>query len=540
MEQQEEKLLQQQQNSAAGTSADKLSDDEYFNLFPPGYRFCPHDYELILEYLMKKVMNCPLPRNRIMEVNLMHYNPEDLIEEYKAYGEKDWFFFTPRDRKYRKGDRPDRAAGDGFWKATGADKAVHNNNDNDEHDTLVGYKKALVFYKGKPPKGVKTNWIMHEYRVLDNVNPRVRDDENDMRVQNDCVLCRVYKKAEKASKKRQQNESVPVPVPVPVPPQPQPQPRLPNDDSTVASEQAVPFPEQSVQQNIPQQQEHSCGNEGRFDQSIQYNPAEPREICYGNDYTFDQSVIQQNQLAESQEPSYGITHNFSSMRDLPNNQQQSYGNEWESSYGNDYPLDQSVLQQNLAAESQEPSYGNDYPFDQSVLQQNLAAESQEPSYGITNNFSSMRANMGFNSHGVPQMLSWSNQNYTMMFRDINQINSNQPFLPCLMDAQLPVDVKLPIDAQLPMDAQLPASSMLHSIQVVDSQPSTIDASSEQFFENMQEPTPNAHDDCINQVIHNCDSVEQPPLLTPQPSPLAQQPPPPAQQPQPPPLKRRRL
>jgi asparagine N-glycosylation enzyme membrane subunit Stt3 len=26
-------------------------------------------------------------------------------------------------------------------------------------------KKALVFYKGKPPKGIKTHWIMHEYRL---------------------------------------------------------------------------------------------------------------------------------------------------------------------------------------------------------------------------------------------------------------------------------------------------------------------------------------------------------------------------------------
>ncbi|CAO2837794.1 unnamed protein product [Amaranthus hypochondriacus] len=28
----------------------------------------------------------------------------------------------------------------------------------------LGIKKALVFYAGKAPKGVKTNWIMHEYR----------------------------------------------------------------------------------------------------------------------------------------------------------------------------------------------------------------------------------------------------------------------------------------------------------------------------------------------------------------------------------------
>ncbi|ONK77449.1 uncharacterized protein A4U43_C02F6640 [Asparagus officinalis] len=31
----------------------------------------------------------------------------------------------------------------------------------------VAIKKALVFYAGKAPKGDKTNWIMHEYRLAD-------------------------------------------------------------------------------------------------------------------------------------------------------------------------------------------------------------------------------------------------------------------------------------------------------------------------------------------------------------------------------------
>jgi hypothetical protein len=81
-----------------------------------------------------------------------------------AFGEKEWYFFSPRDRKYSNGARPNRAAASGYWKATGTDKTIltslagggcHN----------IGVKKALVFYKGRPPKGVKTNWIMHEYRL---------------------------------------------------------------------------------------------------------------------------------------------------------------------------------------------------------------------------------------------------------------------------------------------------------------------------------------------------------------------------------------
>ena len=74
------------------------------------------------------------------------------------YGEKEWYFFSPRDRKYPNGSRPNRAAGTGYWKATGADKPVGK-------PKALGIKKALVFYAGKAPKGIKTNWIMHEYRL---------------------------------------------------------------------------------------------------------------------------------------------------------------------------------------------------------------------------------------------------------------------------------------------------------------------------------------------------------------------------------------
>lgn len=76
------------------------------------------------------------------------------------------------------GTRPNRAAGTGFWKATGADKDINFNGEK------VGVKKALVFYRGKPPKGVKTDWIMQEYRVDNLLSPRVRrsTSTNDMRV----------------------------------------------------------------------------------------------------------------------------------------------------------------------------------------------------------------------------------------------------------------------------------------------------------------------------------------------------------------------
>ncbi|GER53898.1 NAC domain-containing protein [Striga asiatica] len=111
------------------------------------------------------------------------------------FGEQEWYFFSPRDRKYPNGARPNRAATSGYWKATGTDKPVLTAGGTQK----VGVKKALVFYGGKPPKGIKTNWIMHEYRLADgkaqNNKPPGYDvaKKGSLRL-DDWVLCRIYKK----------------------------------------------------------------------------------------------------------------------------------------------------------------------------------------------------------------------------------------------------------------------------------------------------------------------------------------------------------
>ncbi|KAJ9166497.1 hypothetical protein P3X46_021244 [Hevea brasiliensis] len=169
--------------------ASNYLEDAYLDSFPPGYRFKPYDEELVVHYLKKKIMNEPLPPNRIKEVELYKYNPETLAANYKSNGEKEWYFFTPRDRKYPNGERPNRAAGKGYWKATGADKPVNF------EGCKVGFRKALVFYQGKPPNGDKTDWIMHEYRV--NEPPKRKRGGNDMKL-DDWVLCRIYKKLDRS------------------------------------------------------------------------------------------------------------------------------------------------------------------------------------------------------------------------------------------------------------------------------------------------------------------------------------------------------
>lgn len=83
--------------------------------------------------------------------------------EKALFGGEEWYFFTPRERKYPNGLRPNRMAASGYWKATGTDKPIFSS----YGAKIIGVKKALVFYKGRPPRGVKTDWIMDEYRLLE-------------------------------------------------------------------------------------------------------------------------------------------------------------------------------------------------------------------------------------------------------------------------------------------------------------------------------------------------------------------------------------
>ncbi|KAM7252068.1 hypothetical protein ACFE04_023951 [Oxalis oulophora] len=153
---------------------------------PPGFRFHPTDEELIMFYLKNQATSLPCPVSIIPEVDIYKFDPWQLPEKTE-FGENEWYFFTPRDRKYPNGIRPNRATLSGYWKATGTDKAIHSGS------KYVGVKKALVFYKGRPPKGIKTDWIMHEYRLTSDPHKQTYKKNGSMRL-DDWVLCRIYKK----------------------------------------------------------------------------------------------------------------------------------------------------------------------------------------------------------------------------------------------------------------------------------------------------------------------------------------------------------
>ncbi|CAA6665185.1 unnamed protein product [Spirodela intermedia] len=114
----------------------------------PGFRFHPTDEELVGFYLKRKVQKRPVFIELIRQLDIYKYDPWDL-PKLATMGEKEWYFYCPRDRKYRNSARPNRVTGAGFWKATGTDRAIYAS----EGSICIGLKKSL------------TNWMMHEYRL---------------------------------------------------------------------------------------------------------------------------------------------------------------------------------------------------------------------------------------------------------------------------------------------------------------------------------------------------------------------------------------
>ncbi|KAJ9707437.1 hypothetical protein PVL29_002454 [Vitis rotundifolia] len=124
------------------------------------------DAEIIVFYSRKKIDHQSLPLNKIIEVDLYAYDPDEFAVRYKPSENDEWFYFTLRDRKY--------GMGNSFM-----DEAFKN--------------------------GFKTNWIMHAFKVAKPPKPPRRSGVNDMRL-DDYVLCGVYREDEMIYK-RSRHES---------------------------------------------------------------------------------------------------------------------------------------------------------------------------------------------------------------------------------------------------------------------------------------------------------------------------------------------
>jgi len=152
----------------------------------PGFRFHPTDEELVQYYLKRKACAKPFRFEAVSEFDVYKSEPWELAGHSRLQSrDLEWYFFSPVDRKYGNGSRLNRATGRGYWKATGKDRFVRHKGQ------TIGMKKTLVFHSGRAPDGKRTNWVMHEYRLVD------EDLEKSGVAQgkDTFMLCRIFQKS---------------------------------------------------------------------------------------------------------------------------------------------------------------------------------------------------------------------------------------------------------------------------------------------------------------------------------------------------------
>ncbi|ESW31983.1 hypothetical protein PHAVU_002G283600 [Phaseolus vulgaris] len=156
---------------------------------PPGFRFQPTDEELVFQYLKCKVFSYPLPASIIPEINVCKHDPWDLPGNCDP---QERYFFSPKEAKYRNGNRMNRTTKCGYWKATGSDKRISSSSN--ACNGIVGIRKTLIFYEGKSPKGSRTDWVLHEYRLVNAETGACNSSHNYVNEIGDWVLCRLSMK----------------------------------------------------------------------------------------------------------------------------------------------------------------------------------------------------------------------------------------------------------------------------------------------------------------------------------------------------------
>ncbi|KAJ6955288.1 hypothetical protein NC652_006660 [Populus alba x Populus x berolinensis] len=105
----------------------------------------------------------------------------------------EWYFFCPRDLKYKKKSRLcNRKTKAGYWKSTCKIKPIMAGHTKKN----IGVMKTLAFYKKARPKDVRTGWMIYEFDIVTN---------SILSKKGQYVLCRLENRSDERIKKGEQN-----------------------------------------------------------------------------------------------------------------------------------------------------------------------------------------------------------------------------------------------------------------------------------------------------------------------------------------------
>ncbi|CAO2182550.1 unnamed protein product [Urochloa humidicola] len=204
-------MSEESTSQAPGDAAAAPAYNEEY-LGAPGVRFAPTDQDLIVHYLQRKLRGAPLPTDLVIDGHDAYAeHPEKLVAKLGDAIDGAWYLFSPRDRKYAGGMRPQRdtADGEGHWKAVEAEKQVLGRGGGGGW-VVIGTKLGLTFHGhssqvdalGKrrrvKSESKPTRWRMVEF-VSSNSTRAARDGSaRDPMLLNDYVLCKITYRSLKA------------------------------------------------------------------------------------------------------------------------------------------------------------------------------------------------------------------------------------------------------------------------------------------------------------------------------------------------------
>ncbi|XP_062113229.1 NAC domain-containing protein 104-like [Humulus lupulus] len=158
---------------------------------PPGFRFCPTDEELILQFLYPKVFLIPSTHlNIIPDLDLHLYHPREFTGTALSSGNMHYFFSKTTE---------DKATSNGYWKEMDINEPIFVSGANNK----VGVKKYYVYFvinhHESPTSVTETNWIMEEYNLCNNLelmsttSPTYKR-RRKLKLDFKWVLCRVHER----------------------------------------------------------------------------------------------------------------------------------------------------------------------------------------------------------------------------------------------------------------------------------------------------------------------------------------------------------
>ncbi|OWM70719.1 NAC domain-containing protein 83-like [Punica granatum] len=187
---------------------------------PVGFRFRPTDEELLVHYLKRKVLSVPLPARVIPELDVLRTNPWGLPGDMR---ERRHFFSKTTEKRHPNLHFKHRRAafrelsGSGYWKLTGKEKRIVARGSKQ----VIGMRRNLVFREGENLSCAKSQWIMHELRLLSTQtasdSTHFRNETMPPAVENgegEWAVYRVFQRRIKQPNSKKKNRIVSAPQPI--------------------------------------------------------------------------------------------------------------------------------------------------------------------------------------------------------------------------------------------------------------------------------------------------------------------------------------